>query len=168
MIVFEEKLRELVALLPPHMEGTKAFPIRYDWGTIDVLNKFLLLPENVSKYPLIWLITGQSTNDYVYKTTRRKAKIVIATRANDSDKFNEFQYLTDFSKVIIPVYANFITLLDRSGITTVIDQVINEEFFPNYSLKDNGNGLITIWNAIIMDVEIEINGKRCINKNIKF
>lgn len=168
MIVFEEKFRELIALLPPHKQGLDIFPIRYDWGTIDVLNKFLLLPKTKSKYPLIWLITGKDTEDYISKTVTRKARLVIATRSNDVDKFNETQYQTDFKNILIPVYSNLITLLKRSGITTIMNQVIDKELVPNYSLKDDGKGLITIWNAIIMDVEIEINGKRCINKNIKF
>jgi hypothetical protein len=72
-----------------------SFPIRYDWGTLDVLNKFLILPENVSKYPLIWLITGKDTEDYISKTVTRKARFVIATRSNDVDQFNETQYQTD-------------------------------------------------------------------------
>lgn len=168
MIVFEEKFRELIALLPPHTQGAIEFPIRYDWGTIDVLNKFLLLPENVSKYPLIWLITGKDTEDYISNTVTRKTRFVIATRSNDSDKFNETQYQTDFKNILIPVYSNLVTLLERSGITNIINQSIDKELVPNYSLKDNGKGLITIWNAIVVDAEIEINGKRCINNNIKF
>jgi hypothetical protein len=59
MIVFEEKFRELISLLPNLEVENGSFSIRYDWGTLDVLNKFLILPENVSKYPLIWLITGK-------------------------------------------------------------------------------------------------------------
>jgi hypothetical protein len=168
MIVFEEKFRELIALLPPHTEGIKSFPIRYDWGTIDVLNKFLLLPENVSKYPLIWLITGKDTEDYISKTVSRKTRFVIATRSNDSEQFNQTQYQTDFKNILIPVYTNLVTLLERSGITSIQNQTIDKELVPNYSLKDNGKGLITIWNAIVVDAEIEINGRSCINKNIKF
>jgi hypothetical protein len=34
MIVFEEKFRELISLLPPHEQGAYSFPVRYDWGTI--------------------------------------------------------------------------------------------------------------------------------------
>jgi hypothetical protein len=78
------------------------FPIRYDWGTLDVLNKFLILPENVSKYPLIWLITGKDTEDYISKTVTRKARFVIATRSNDVDQFNETQYQTDFKIFLFP------------------------------------------------------------------
>jgi hypothetical protein len=168
MIVFEEKFRELISLLPNLEVENGSFPIRYDWGTLDVLNKFLILPENVSKYPLIWLITGKDTEDYISKTVTRKARFVIATRSNDVDQFNQTQYQTDFKNILIPVYSNLVTLLERSGITTIINQEIEKELIPNYSLNNNGKGLITIWNAIVVDAEIEINGKYCINKNIKF
>jgi hypothetical protein len=126
MIVFEESLGVL-SLLPPHEQGAYSFPVRYDWGTIDVLNKFLLLPENVSKYPLIWLITGKDTEDYISKTVTRKARFVIATRSNDVDQFNETQYQTDFKNILIPVYSNLVTLLERSGITNIINQQIEKE-----------------------------------------
>lgn len=168
MIVFEEKFRELIALLPAHTQGAIEFPIRYDWGTIDVLNKFLILPENVSKYPLIWLITGKDTEDYISKTVTRKARFVIATRSNDVDQFNQTQYQTDFKNILIPVYSNLVTLLERSGITNILNQSIDKELVPNYSISNNDKGLIAIWNAIVVDAEIEINGKRCINNNIKF
>jgi hypothetical protein len=168
MIVFEEKIRELIDVLP-HLENENgSFPIRYDWGTQDVLNKFLILKENVSKYPLIWLVTGLDTHDYISETITRKSRFVIATNSKDKEQFNEYQYQNDYSKILIPVYQNLITLLERSGITTIINQSINFELKPNYSVNDNGNGLITTWNALVVDVEIQINLKKCQNKLIRF
>ena len=50
MIVFEEKMREIIGLMPCITDANNnKFDVRYDWGTIDVLNKFLLLKENKSK-----------------------------------------------------------------------------------------------------------------------
>jgi len=164
MIVFEEKIRELVALMP---EWENTHPIRYDWGTIDVLNKFLILKESVSKYPLIWLVTSKDTDDLLRNRVTRNARFVIATRSNDVDAFNATQYQTDYINILIPVYNNFITLLNSSGISKIIGSSIDKELKPNYSVNDNGKGLITIWNAIVLDLEVElIDG--CINKNIKF
>ena len=80
MIVFEEKLRELVALMPNNVNANGSFDIRYDWGTIDVLNKFLVLKESVSKYPLIWLVTSKDTDDLLRNRVTRNARFVIATR----------------------------------------------------------------------------------------
>lgn len=164
MIVFEEKIRELVALMP-QWNGTHT--VRYDWGTIDVLNKFLLLKESVSKYPLIWLVTSKDTDDLLRNRVTRNARFVIATRSNDTDGFNAQQYQTDYLKVLIPVYNDFITLLNSSGISKIVGSTIDKELKPNFSLDDNGKGLITIWNAIVLDLEVEIIDG-CIKQNIKF
>ena len=168
MIAFEEKIRELIYLLPPFINENGSFPIRYDWGTQDVLNKFLILKENISVYPLVWLVTGKDTHDYISNTITRKARFVIATQSLNKEDFNEFQYQNDYSKIIIPVYQNFITLLERSGITTIINQSIDFELKPNYSVNDNCKGLITTWNALVVDIEIEINLRKCRNKIIRF
>lgn len=166
MIFFEEKVRELIKQLPPHVDGNGTFPIRYDWGTLDVLSKFLLLKENISKYPLIWLVTDKRDVDLIYNTSESKARFVIATRSNKVDEFNEFQYQTDFQKVLIPVYENFIKMFQRSGISTIIEESISIELKPNFSFT-NEKGLITIWNAIVVEITVKLDGNRCIN-TIKF
>lgn len=164
MIVFEEKVRELIALMP---KWNDTHTIRYDWGTIDVLNKFLVLKESVSKYPLIWLVTSKDTDDLLRNRVTRNARFVIATRSNDTDGFNAQQYQTDYKEVLIPVYNDFITLLNKSGITKIVGSTIDKELKPNFSLNDNGKGLITVWNALVLDLEVEIISG-CINQNIKF
>ena len=165
MIVFEEKLRELVALLPKTADG---FTVRYDWGTIDVLNKFLILPENKSKYPLIWLVTGSDTDNFTNKSNNRRVKLVLATASNDVDQFNQVQYQTDYLNILLPIYKDLHTLFIKSGITTLIDDEIEKEMKPNFSFNNNEKGLIDIWNALFLEFELVIDGKKCINKNIKF
>jgi hypothetical protein len=167
MIVFEEKLRELIALMPSNINANGEFPIRYDWGTIDVLNKFLILKENVSKYPLIWLVTSKDTDDLLRNRVTRNARLVIATRSNDVDGFNKKQYQTDYTNILIPVYNDFITLLNSSGVSKIVNSKVEKELKPNYSINDNGKGLVTIWNAIVLDLEIELTNN-CINKDIKW
>jgi hypothetical protein len=164
MIVFEEKMRDLIKLMP---NWNQNYPIRYDWGTVDVLNKFLILKENVSKYPLIWLVTSKDTNDLVSNKVTRNARFVIATRSNDENGFNLQQYQTDYTGILIPVYENFVKLLNSSGISKIIGDSLDKELKPNYSVNDDGKGLITIWNAIVIDAEIELSDG-CINQNIKF
>jgi hypothetical protein len=164
MIVFEEKMRDLIKLMP---NWNQNYPIRYDWGTIDVLNKFLILEENVSKYPLIWLVTSKDTNNLVRDKVTRNARFVIATRSNDENGFNLQQYRTDYTGILIPVYENFIKLLNSSGVSKIIGDGLDKELKPNYSVNDDGKGLITIWNAIVIDAEIELSDG-CINQNIKF
>ena len=165
MIVFEEKLRELVALMP---QWNDTHTVRYDWGTIDVLNKFLILPENKSKYPLIWLVTGSDTDNFTNKSNNRRVKLVLATASNDVDQFNQVQYQTDYLNILLPIYKDLHTLFIKSGITTLIDDEIAKEMKPNFSFKTNEKGLIDIWNALFLEFELVIDGKKCINKNIKF
>jgi hypothetical protein len=167
MISFEEKIRELVALMPPLVIESGSYPIRYDWGTVDVLNKFLILKENVSKYPLIWLVTGSREEDRIFKTIFSKARFIIATRAGNVDEFNSYQYQNDYLKVLIPVYDNFIKLLERSSISTILSDKHESEIIPNYSLNKDDKGLITVWNALVIDIELEIDNERCL-KTIKF
>jgi hypothetical protein len=169
MIVFEEKIRELINLMPDVKDASnRSFKVRYDWGTTDVLNKFLILKENVSKYPLIWLVTGKDREDYIRNIVNRKARFVIATRSNNVDKFNEFQFKTDYTNILIPVYENFITTLERSGISSIVGYTVEKQLIPNYSVKENDKGLIDVWNAIVIDLEIEIDGKKCLNENIRY
>jgi hypothetical protein len=168
MIVFEEKLRELIALMPQITTANGNSTVRYDWGTEDVLNKFLLLKSTQNKYPLIWLINTDVVTDRVRNTATRKGRIIFATKTDDVDKFNEFQYKTSYSKVLIPVYDNFIKLIERSGITKIIGDSDNYRLYPNYSINDNGKGLITVWNALVLDIEIQIDGDYCLKQNIKF
>lgn len=163
MIVFEEKMRDLIELLPQH----NGFTVRYDWGSQDVLNKSLLLKSTQNKYPLIWLVNNTVTYDRISNKSRSNTRLVFATQTDDKDQLNNFQYKTSYSNILIPVYENFIKLMDRSGITTIIGSDSEYQLRPNYSVNENGKGLITIWNALVLDIEIEIQGNNCIN-TIKF
>ena len=162
MISFEESIRQLVKQMPAFVDGNGTFPIRYDWGTIDVLNKFLLLKENKSKYPLIWLVTGKRTQDRIRKTVSSKARFVIATRSNKVDEYNEFQYQTDFTKILIPVYESFIKVLSKTHMSNIVGDTFETEIVPNFSFT-NDKGLITIWNAISIEIEVVIDGTKCDN-----
>ena len=167
MIVFEEKMRELILLMPAFVDNNGTYPIKYDWGTLDILNKFLSLKSSTSKYPLIWLIGSKDTDDLIRPRVTRKARFVIATKSNNVDEFNNYQYRTDYSLVLIPVYKDFINLLKRSGISKIIGDKVDKEVKPNFSFTNNDKGLITTWNALVLDLEIELT-EGCINQNIKF
>jgi len=91
----------------------------------------------------------------------------IASNGDDVDAFNAMQYQTDYKNVLIPVYNDFITLLNSSGISKIAGSTIDKELKPNYSVNDNGKGLITIWNALVLDIEVELTSG-CIKENIKF
>jgi hypothetical protein len=112
-------------------------------------------------------VTSKDTDDLLRNRVTRNARLVIATRSNDVDGFNAKQYQTDYTHILIPVYNDFIKLLNSSGVSKIVNSKVEKELIPNYSFKDNGKGLVTIWNAIVLDLEIELNDN-CINENIKW
>jgi hypothetical protein len=177
MIPIEKRIGEIVDILPTHTEpkqptGFTVWPVRFDWGTMEVLTKFLVLKENQSKYPLIWLI-NEPLVDITYEDkpqnmATRKARFILATRSTNPDGFNKFQWDNDFSKVLVPVYDNFIKGLTRSGNFAFTSDLRGVGKAPNLSVKNNGKGLITIWNAITFTIDLRLDNRKCLNKNIKF
>ena len=147
MITFEESLGKIVKLLPDVRIGENDYPINYNWGTQELLNKYLILNKENS-YPLVWLVVGRDSNDINNKNISRNARIVIATRSMNKEEFNEFQFQTYYKEILYPIQINLIKALRRSGISTIIDDVYNSEYKPNYSFNDDNGKLVDIWNAI--------------------
>lgn len=165
MIIFEEKMRELIELLPLLSDSSK---VRYEWGTIDVLNKYLTIIDKKSKYPLIWLLTGKSEHNILSSEITRNAKIVIATKSTNVNELNNFQYQNDYKNNLLIIEKWLITLFQKSGITKIEKNSYTNEISPNYSIITKENGVIDIWNAIIIEAKIIMKTNRCINQNIKF
>jgi len=163
--VFEEKFRELVPLLPDLSDGSK---VRYEWGTIDVLNKYLTIIDNKSKYPLIWLVTGKSDGFTQKQKIERKCRFIIATKSTDPNELNFFQYQKDFKDNLYVILDWFISLLQKSGITIIDDNEYSHEMMPNFSIQTKDNGILDIWNAINFECDITMLTDRCVNNEIKF
>ena len=164
MIIFETRLQEIVNLLPVLSDGSK---VRYDWGTIDKLNQYLTVIENKSKYPLIWLLESKNNRTSKVNSIERKATIVIATKSVKPSEFNNYIFKKDFIDNLSIICDNLITAFYKSGISYIKDGAYSYEFKENYSILDNGNGVIDIWNVIVLEADIVINDK-CINQIIKF
>lgn len=168
MITFEENLGKLIQLLPVVTIGDNDYSIKYNWGTQEVLNKYLTTNKENS-YPLIWLIVGRDTNEIKGKNISRNARIVIATRSMNKEEFNEFQFQTYYKEILHPIQLNLIKVLERSGISQIIDDTYNSEFIPNYSFENSEGGLVDIWNAIVLNIEISFNTDyQCRIKQVKF
>lgn len=168
MITFEESLGKLVKLLPDVRIGATDYSIKYNWGTQEVLNKYLITNKENS-YPLIWLIVGRDSNDIYNKNISRNARIVIATRSMNKEEFNEFQFQTYYKEILHPIQINLIKVLRRSGISKIIDDVYNSEYKPNYSFRDEEGVLVDIWNAIELNLEIYfVTDYQCRLKQVKF
>jgi hypothetical protein len=165
MIIFEQRLGELIELLPKVTDArSNEYKARYYWGTLDVLNKFLVLPENVSKYPLIWLVNGTDEHELREPRVTRNCRIVIAVNSDKVDSFNDFIYQTDYETLLNPLVENLVKSFKQSGISILADDKITTQNLPNYSINDNGKGLIAVWNAISLECSLSFNNQKCINK----
>jgi len=168
MISFEESLGKLIQLLPVVTIGSNDYSIKYNWGTEEVLNKYLVANKENS-YPLVWLIDGTDRNDTKNKTISRNARIVIATRSMNKEEFNEFQFQTYYKEILYPIQMNLIKVLERSGISQITDDVYDSKFTPNYSFNDDNGTLVDIWNAVVLNIGISFNTDyQCRIKQVKF
>ncbi|QHB38817.1 hypothetical protein HWC89_gp56 [Flavobacterium phage vB_FspS_hemulen6-1] len=168
MITFEESLGKIVQLLPDVTIGANDYSIKYNWGTQELLNKYLILNKENS-YPLVWLVVGRDSNDINNKSISRNARIVIATRSMNKEEFNEFQFQTYYKEILYPVQMNLIKSLRMSGISKIVNEVYNSEYKPNYSFENSEGGLVDIWNAIELTIEISFDTDYpCRIKQVKF
>lgn len=162
MIIFETRLREIVDLLPTLSDGSK---VRHENGTIDVLNKFLTIPESQSKYPLIWLVTGKTDGNLNEKSkVTRKTTLIIATKSEMQNQLNGAIFDTVLAGNLSIIFDRLLIAFSESGISQIIDNKFSYEFIPNYSIFNNKNGIIDIWDAIELNLELSINDRKCINK----
>lgn len=172
MIVFETAIDAIVNVLPPSVDAKNVSrSIQFGWGTIEELNKYLLLPSNRSKYPLIWLTTGKDTNDLREPSVTRRARLIFATRSTNSSELNRYQFRNDFDVILQPVLDNFLYTLTHSGISRFNDKDFETERLPNYSVVLGGESkteTLAIWNAITLDASITINGSTNCLKQIFF
>lgn len=172
MITFEETLGKLVKMIPNIIVNEIEYSVQYNWGTQEVLNKYLIKFASSNRngiYPLIWLIVGKDNNDISAKTINRNARIVIATRSLNKDEFNEFQFQTYYKEILYPIQQNLIKVLQRSGISEIKEDSYVSEFVPNYSFEDNKGTLIDTWNAIVLNIDITFQTDyQCRLKQVKF
>ncbi|QHB38671.1 hypothetical protein tooticki91_gp051 [Flavobacterium phage vB_FspS_tooticki9-1] len=168
MITFEESLGKIVQLLPDVTIGANDYSIKYNWGTQELLNKYLILNKENS-YPLVWLVVGRDSNDINNKSISRNARIVIATRSMNKEEFNEFQFQTYYKEILYPVQMNLIKSLRMSGISKIVNEVYNSEYKPNYSFENSEGGLVDTWNAIELTIEVSFDTDYpCRIKQVKF
>jgi len=76
MIVFEDQLARLIEVLPDLTVGEQTATIKYNWGTEEVLTKYLALKKKLS-FPLIWLVENEDINDLREPSVKRNARMRI-------------------------------------------------------------------------------------------
>ena len=156
MIIFEDRLAELIGSMPKLTLNNIEYQINFDWGTEEVLAKYLLLNKTLS-FPLIWLIEGQDTNDLREPSVKRNSRLVILNESMQPDQFNSYFHKYDYDKVLQPILDNLLIGLKQSGFTRYDDKNIKTQRVKNYSMRNNDDkSLIYICNAIVLDAEITI------------
>lgn len=154
-VVFENRLAELFDTLPLMNVNGNDYKVFFNWGTEEVLNKYLSLPDIQSRYPLIWLTNAKDSykvgTNYV---KRDNVRLLLAMHSDKADYFNPDVFNTDYEIVLNPLLENVLKALRNSTISRMgLEHGI--ERLPNYSVNDN-NGTLDVWNVITLDCSIEI------------
>lgn len=177
MIVFEDRLAELVGVLPKLTVNSKELQVNFDWGTEVVLAKYLLMNGKMS-FPLIWLVEGVDNNDLLEPSVTRDARLVVLYESQAPDEFNTYQHKYYYDLVLQPILDNLLTALAQSGMSRYDDKMFRTQRIKNYSMRGGdeinskikektNQSLLFICNAIVLDAKITLTGN-CINKNIQF
>lgn len=168
MIIFEERIQELIGIMPPHQEGEKTFPIHFYWAK-DMKDVNLFLSVKDQPYPLIILVRSPETipNRMATEVTR-KTRFVLATAERDINKLNTERWQSSYKNTLNPLAESFLDALERSSISR-LHEGIQLDRVPNYSeahqQKDKENQ-IDIWDTIVIDCTVSINDN-CLKPLIK-
>jgi len=159
MIVFEEKLGEILDLLPGIIDANgNTFKPFFNWGTQDILNKYLTLPKNQDTYPLIWLVPASDEAKTNNTSVVRDVELILAMHSDKQDYFNPEIYQTDYKVVLNPLLENVIKALEKSGVSEVQDLKYKYDKHPNYSVTIQGEKTKTVdvWNVIVLKCKLRL------------
>jgi len=154
MIIVEDRIREIINTMPPVNYDGVDYPVIFDFGNENDLNKFIRQEDK--KYPLIWLQTGfmEDISQSHYVST--DLSFIIATYSGDINKNNSQRLIDTFGNILIPLMENLDKAFTRSN--TVLFSRPNRKITKFYNY---GNGMkhtsTDIWDAIRFDVEVIIN-----------
>lgn len=162
MIVFEDELARLIALMPPITSGDLSQKINFGWGTEEVLMKYLVLKKKLS-FPLIWLEENTDDNDLREPSVTRNARLWILYESQAPSEFNQYQHQFDYNVILQPICDNLITVLKQSGISLLNDTNLRTRRVKNFSTRNESETLIYICNAIVFEAEIKFIGNTCLN-----
>lgn len=156
MIVFEDRIMEIVDLLPGHVEGQNSFPINFYWAKdLQDVNQYLSVKKD-GKYPLIILVRGREQHDSRYASEiTRKCRFIIACREPDIKKLNTSRWESSYKNTLNPVTKRWLEALTVSSITR-LHEGFEIERVPNYADADAENQ-IDIWDTVVLDCTVSIN-----------
>jgi hypothetical protein len=163
MIIFEDELLRLVEILPNVTVGSQSTNVKFNWGTEEVLTKYLTM-NGIDSFPLIWLVEGVDTNNDREPSVTRNAKIIILHMSQAPNEFNQYQHDFDFKLILQPILDNLIKSLDRSGISRYDNTNFRTQRVKNFAMKEVDKSLVYICNAIVFEAEITFSGiSSCLN-----
>lgn len=167
MIVFEDQLARLIEVLPNLTVGSQTATIKFNWGTEEVLTKYLALKKKLS-FPLIWLVESEDVNDLREPGVKRNARILILHESQAPSEFNPYQHEYDYNIILQPILDNLLKALTQSGISRFTDNNFTTKRVKNYSIREEKKALIYICNAIVLDAEITFSGISSCLQTIQF
>lgn len=167
MIIFEDQCARIVEVLPSVTVGITTKSIHFNWGTEDVLAKYLTLSQN-QNFPLIWLAEGKDKNELREPSVTRNARFIILHESQLPSEFNPYQHEYDYKRILQPICDNLLTAFKQSGISRYNDTNFDTQRVKNYSTRTETDSLVYICNAIVLDVELTFSGVSSCIKTIDF
>lgn len=155
MIVFEDRIQELIEALPPHIEGNNSFPINFYWAK-DQQDVAQYMAVKDQPYPLIILVRGREQHkDRDASEITRKCRWIIATAERDLSKLNTTRWDSSYKNTLNPVTKRWLEALTVSSITRLHED-FDIERVPNYADADAENQ-IDIWDTVVLDCVVSVN-----------
>ena len=159
MIIFEERAKELISILPPHHVGQEPnielMPINFYWAKDSKeVNQYLKVKDQ--KYPLIILVRSpEKIKNRTAEEVTRKCRFILAVSEPDTALLNDARWDSSYKEALNPLAENFLYALESSTISRLHDD-IEIDRVPNYANADKNNQ-IDIWDAIVIDCEVSFN-----------
>lgn len=169
MIIIEERFEEMIDVIPEMGNpptSTDKFKVKFSFGDDKELTSYLINNKS-NVYPLIWLIYPIIENHTLKKVDLPEASFILAVQTNNYLS-NKERFATNYKNVLIPLYNNFIELMQKSNIINMAEskKVIK---YPNYSNENNDkeNKTVDIWDAIKVTISCNLTDAY-FRKSIKF
>lgn len=166
MIIFEERIQELISILP-QVDG---FPINFYWAK-DMKDVNLFLSLKGQPYPLIILVRSpEKLKNPKASEVTRKSRFILATAEHDINKLNTDRWQSSYKKILNPMAEIFLDALEGSTISR-LHEGIELDRVPNYAEATYRRGQdqdqqIDIWDTIVIDCTVSINNN-CLKPLIK-
>ena len=156
MILVEDRLHELFNTLPEITGNVTNFKPSFGFGTYEDCVKFLAhkAKEGVKHYPLVWLETP-FTRTGKENRFQFPLKLILAEKSN-AEMSNLQRLDITFKPMLVPLYNNVLTALNKSGFTKILKPEKNKATnYFNFGV-DGKTQATDIWDAIKFECELEM------------